>query len=480
MTSINYPTKETFKTLERIKSSSLKLTIVKLKTIKNKKNLLHSFLNSVCKEYQNEKDEMKRMKIVNVFANQVSDYIISDSEEHKNIIYNRIKKISLNSDLNDKFSISLINPDKNIFNAVIVKKNIDEEFVNLNIAYKLFSTKTLEKFKPTSRIFSILNEKLLTDMLNQRFIIKNYEEKIKNMKKELDQDESLKHKIEKLSEIIYYNNDKLNNLEPINYLESLEEKDLINENLLHLFSCMFNINIFICRMWNNDLTVIKEINFSKESHSILLFKYFGKVSLTGMETNVFYETGGIEINGKIMTILNCDEHEKIIKKLRREINCGKEKFLMEKYNNYLDNLEKSEHLDNMETNYDNNISDDNTEFLELDNSDKQLTNINKPIENIKVIEITLEKNNILPDNQYQAPIEDIDIPYFIRDLTDNELRDLYHKFINSETNLEGISRKNLEIQYKNFIHQNNKNISDIIQNLKEKTVKKKYEQNRKI
>ena len=56
---IGYPSKGTDEIYEVINSNLLKMKVIKLRTLKNN-NLVHSFLNSVSKEYQNQKEELKK------------------------------------------------------------------------------------------------------------------------------------------------------------------------------------------------------------------------------------------------------------------------------------------------------------------------------------------------------------------------------------------------------------------------------------
>ena len=581
MSSVNYPSKETLETFDIINSASLKIKVVKLKTIRENRNLIHSFLTSVCKEYQDKREQDHKNSIARVFSNQLSEYIKSDSDEHPNIIYNRFKKVSLDSKLKDKFSINLINSNKSIFHAVIVKKDYDQDYVDLNLAYSLFSKKTMTEFLPTSKYFNIIDEKMIVDMLDQRFVVKNYEEKIKNMRKEIDEDEILEKEIAKLKEIVEYNSSQSHSLDPVNFLELLKDINSKEEIILELLSCVFELNIFICRNWSHDISIIKEIHHSSKSHSIIFFKYSGKISLTGIKSETFYECGGIKIEDKIWTILNYKTHKSIIKKLRENLESGSEKFLMDNYHSYLNNFDNTEHIDKMETNYDSNIdklnSDSNiysdetsdnfsskdekpkntkfskdTRFLKkmesleksiLKGSDRdfedKIDSFKRSIQSITTDPDLSEKDdhtrhtNISSDkiekkmdsvenslfkgsdrdfdkkiNSFKKTIRNIvedntggltetggtdvsyqdensvsyqdensvsyqdenNIPYFIKGFSDEELKDLYHKFINSEADVDSMSRINLEIQYKNYIEREPEDVFTIIQNLKEKTV----------
>jgi len=259
MSSINYPSNGTNDNIEIINSNVLGKKVVKIKTIKDNRNLFHVFLNCSCREYQNEEDIDKKNSICKVFNNQVLNYIKSDSTVSRADIYNKFKQVSLTEEIKNKFSLHLLGKDRNIFKAVMVKKNSDDDFINLNLAYNLFSKKTSEEFLPTSIFFSILNEKLISQMLLQRFTVKNYEERIKNMKIHLEESDITSEDIDKFKEMIDYNNKFCNNLEPLNFIEILKKGNENNELLLNLFSCIFKINIFLCRSWNNDISVIKEI-----------------------------------------------------------------------------------------------------------------------------------------------------------------------------------------------------------------------------
>ena len=419
-----------------------------------------------------------------IFIEQIGEYIKSDSDENPIHIFNKFKKILANSTLKNKFCINLLNDKRDIFEAVIVKKDQEEEFVNLNLAYKLFSEKTKKIFLPTSKFFNMIDEKIILPMVEQRYIIKLYEEKLNNMKKELDTDENIHLEIKKLKEIIDHNKKKEHSLEPLNFLEMLKED---NELMLSLFSHIFNINIFICRSWDNDITVVKEIESKNSQHYIILFKYSGKLSATGINSRTFYETGGIKIQDKIITILNYKNHKSIINKLKENSESGVDTFLLDNYNSYLQQIDHSTDIEKLEEAYERQttkkIRSSENESSENESSENESSE-NESSENESSENESSENEsseNESSENESSSFREetntsfsekkeyyDTEIPYFIKNYTDGELVELYKKFINPHLDINKINRRNLEIQYMNYIEKPQENVLNIIQDLKEK------------
>ena len=454
MSSVNYPTDKSYENISIVNSEIIKAKMVKISTVDNNENLIHSFLNSVYKTYQNEKELEKKNTFCKIFTNQITDYIKSDSEESDEQIYNKFKKSSLESELKDKFSLSLLGKKRSIFNAVIVKKNTDDDFINLNLAYNLFSKKTKDDFLPTSKFFSILNEKFMVDFINQRFLIKYYEEKIKNINNS-ENSEDYMEEVNNLQRIVDHNSNRCNNLEPLNFINILNSEKKDNELLLYLFSLIFKINIFICRSWSNDVTVVKEIQYSHKSPCIVLFKYSGKVSVTGTETSTHYQTGGFMLGeSEITTILNFKNHKTFINRLRENLNSGIEKFLMGKYHSYLGKLGGTVSLEKIDETYDDQIDEEEN----LSSSDEE--------------EVEEEISSEIEEEVLKDEIrEDIEIPYFIKNYSDLELIKLYKLFIDPNPDLNTLTRLAIEIRYKDYLQSEKDNdVSSIIQDLKEKIV----------
>ena len=456
MSSINYPSKETNDHIEIINSAVLKSKVVKIKTIKNNRNLSHAFLNCCCMEYQNEEDTDRKNSISKVFMEQLLNYIKSDSKKSSEEIYDKFKEASFDEELKNKFSIQLLGKDRNIFNAVMVKKNLDNDFINLNLAYNLFSTKTSESFLPTSKFFDLININLIKSILLQRFTVKSYEEKVKNMLEDENKRDITHNDIHKYREIISYNNSFCNNLEPLNFIKILNESKENNELLLNLLSCVFKINIFLCRSWSNDISVLREINYSDDSNFIIIFKYSGKLSMTGIETKTFYESGGLKIKEDIITILNNKNHIKFIKNFRENLGSGMDNFLSEKYNNYLGSLGNLENLNNLEDKYDKEL--EKVKYVVLDNMDNtEDTNVDIKEDKDLLEDEGMESESELTKEEleYYENFRNSNIPYFIRNYTDNEIIKLYKNFINPDVDLNNIDRLNMEIQYTNYLNQDN-------------------------
>ena len=460
MESINYPSESTDEVFDSINSQILKMKVVKLKSLKFN-TLINSFLNACCKEYQDSKSDDHKMVICKDFLDQIRNYIKSDSDENPVHIFNKFKKSLLNSNLKNKFTVNLVGDKKDIFEAVLIKKDPNEDFVNLNLAYKLFSEKTKKEFSPTSKFFNLVDEKIIIPMVEQRYMVKLYEEKLKNMKKELDIDENLDREVKKIKEIIDYHKSKENSLEPHNFLEILEED---NELMLSLLSYIFKINIFICRSWNNDISVLKEINTEESKNFIIIFKYSGRVSLTGIKKSKTYETGGIKIGDKIITILNFKEHSSIIKRLRENLESDLDSFLMRNYHSYLNDIQNSTSIEDLEKKYitrvTKNINPDYEEEEEEEDYEEEE-------ESSSSSESETSEEEYVGEEEYE---EETNIPSFIKNYSDMELFQINKSFVNPYLEKKDFNRRNLEISYANYIKRPEEDVLNIIQDLKEKVL----------
>ena len=100
-------------------------------------------------------------------------------------------------------------------------------------------------------------------------------------------------------------NRKENNLDILSLyntitLEDCEDQDLV----LKLISEIMDINIFLCRGWNSEITVLKDFHKDNKNPYIIIFKGGGKTSITGTKTKKCYESGGIKTKDGIKTLLN--------------------------------------------------------------------------------------------------------------------------------------------------------------------------------
>ena len=129
---------------------------------------------------------------------------------------------------------------------------------------------------------------------------------------------------------------KENSLDPVNFLKIITTNDCSNQDLvLKLFSEILEINIFLCRSWNTEFTIIKEYFKKSEDPYILIFKIEGRVSVTGINKNKIYETGGIKYSKGIKTLLNSEKDKNAINDLKKIYQNNIDSYYMEKYINYL-------------------------------------------------------------------------------------------------------------------------------------------------
>ena len=99
-------------------------------------------------------------------------------------------------------------------------------------------------------------------MIDQRYIAKSYNEKIKKLEELLDEEENMmmERELEKHKELLNFNLNRKNNLSPENMFNIIDSDFCKNEDIiLRLVSCVLKFNIFLCRSWNTEISVIKRI-----------------------------------------------------------------------------------------------------------------------------------------------------------------------------------------------------------------------------
>ena len=84
------------------------------------------------------------------------------------------------------------------------------------------------------------------------------------------------------------------------------------------------VNIFLCRSWNSEISVIKTYERDNFNPYIIIFKIEGKVSYTGIEKSTIYETGGIKYEKGIKTILNPEKDKNAIEDIKKIITPRKD------------------------------------------------------------------------------------------------------------------------------------------------------------
>jgi len=458
MSSVVYPLPENKNLITDIDNNFTMKKIVKIKNIGKDKCSIDSLLMAISKEYQNSEDEDSRQEIIKDFKDQFKDSLTSTSKEPEENVYNKFLAAYEISNNRNNFFLKNPKDSKNIYDLVI-DSYYKEDFYEIKLEYPLFNEDTKKIFSPDSNIFTIIEKEFIRDILDQDFTINFYKEKIQQLKEKLDErdNKKLRKQLTSYEEIIEFNTDPKNNLTFKNLYEAVDSDLCKNEDIiLRIVSCILKFNIFLCRSWNTEISVIKKFFWNKDYPYIILFKLDTPVSLTGVRKEFGYETGGIKSGGEIRTILKPGVDVTTIKDLNKIYDNKIDSYYLEKYQNYLNKLPASVDYNKLEENYEvsedeDSEDEDKTEVSEDEDSEVEETEQERKI---KLLDETFGK----PDLEQEETVEDFDeeedvyIPGFIRGYTDDELRKLLTIFVGSSYN--NVPRKKLEILYKNYINNN--------------------------
>ena len=337
MDSIVYPRDETINIYDDLNSSFTNKNFVKINTLKDNNCVYDSFLMAVHRNYQDKDTDTKRKIIRKEFIHQFKKYLTADSDVTQGEIYSKIFKAFELSEMRNEFEIRSKNNSPNIFDLVIIRK--DREKLS---GYNLFSKNVKKYYSATSNLFHLISLDFMKQIIEQRIVKKIYCEKLKF------EDEKSKE----INEIIDFINMKENSLDPVNFLTIITTNECSNQDMvLKLFSEILEINIFLCRSWNNEFTVLKEYMKKPEDPYIIIFKIEGRVSVTGINKSKIYETGGVKYSKGIKTILNAEKDRNAIEDLKKLSKNNVDSYYMERYVNYLKNIEQQSNLKNIEDYY---------------------------------------------------------------------------------------------------------------------------------
>jgi len=495
MSSVVYPLPGSKEIYTIINSSFSNKKIVKIKNFGTDPCSLDALLMSISKEYQDAYDSEKRDSLVTKFRQEFKNYILAPSKESDTSLFKKIMKAYELSTMKDKFRIKSIGDRKNIYDLIIVKKPNDEDkYLNFRLSYPLFSTETKNTFLPNSNLFSLLDETFLKDMIEQRYITKVYAEKIKKLDELLDEEEDMmkKKEMEVYKEILEFNLNRRNNMSPENLFNIIDSDFCKNEDIiLRLISCVLKFNVFLCRSWNTEMSVVKRMVWDKDYNYIILFKTDTPVSLTGIREDVRYESGGIKSSFGISTILEPGRGKTIISDLNQICNNDIDSYYLDKYLTYLNKLEPNIDMNKIENSYEQEDSstsseeEDSESEMDEERNDEMdqegssvLVDETKPLsENINEEEATQQDKGD-PDMEYVEYTEDRDpvtgnveyteedntyIPAFIRGYTDIELTKLLEIFVDPQGDYKNMSREKLELLYKNYLMSNlDENVDQIM------------------
>ena len=175
-----------------LNSSFTNKKFVKIKNFGNEPCSLDALLMAVSKEYQDAMDAGKRDEISTRFRQEFKNYILAPGKDSDIELMEKIMRAYDMSSMKDKFRLKAVGEMKSIFDLVIIKKPHEgDDYLDLKISYPLFSTETRNLYMANSNLFSLLDETFLKDMIEQRYITKSYNEKIRKLEEMLDEEENM-------------------------------------------------------------------------------------------------------------------------------------------------------------------------------------------------------------------------------------------------------------------------------------------------
>ncbi len=417
MTSIVYPLQITKNVYDIIRSNFTSKQFVKINTLRDNTCIYDSFLLDTYKNYQEEENKDSLRKMRQDFITEFKGYLTADSEISNQTIYNKVFEAYNMIEMKDIYILKPIKDDFDIFDLVIIRKEFSEGSGKIK-GYKLFPDRVKKYFSNVSNFFHLISLDFLKDIIEQRIIRKLHIDKIKKLRLK---DES-SSEADELEEVLEFMDRKENNLDLVSLYESLGLEDCEDQDLvLKILSEMMDINIFLCRGWNSEITVLKDYHKSDENPYIIIFKGDGRTSITGTYTKKYYEAGGIKTKDGIKTLLTSKDKD-IINELRKIMDNDTDSYFLEKYNKYLKKIEQKSNLDNLSRYYDETSDEEEDQEIEQEGIDET-----------------------------EEPVETIEIPGFIRGYTKQELEQLLNIFVNPDYDYTDTDKRDLEIQYKNYL-----------------------------
>lgn len=461
MSSVVYPLDGSKDTYTLLNSSFTNKKFVKIKNFGNEPCSLDALLMAISKEYQDALDVSKRDEISTRFRQEFKNYILSPSKDSDIELMEKIMRAYEMSSMKDKFRLKAVGEMKSLFDLVIIKKPYEgDDYLDLKISYPLFSTETRNLYMANSNLFSLLDETFLKDMIEQRYITKSYNEKIRKLEEILDEEENMmmERELEKHKELLNFNLNRKNNLSPENMFNIIDSDFCKNEDIiLRLVSCVLKFNIFLCRSWNTEISVIKRMVWNKDYNYIILFKTDTPVSLTGMTGSVVYETGGVKISQGVITVIESKKNKVIVNDLNQIFSNDIDAYYVDKYMTYLNKLEPITSVEKIEDNYEEDTSSEDEEEVTSSEDEDGIMSQDDVNKSILLDETIMEGEEedirkIQGGEIYQdEDMSDAYIPAFIRSYSDTELVKLLEIFVGPSGNYQTLPRQKLEILYKNYV-----------------------------
>tara|TARA_R110002126_G_scaffold61680_5_gene159395 strand:+ start:11908 stop:13344 length:1437 start_codon:yes stop_codon:yes gene_type:complete len=461
MSSVVYPLDGSKDTYTLLNSSFTNKKFVKIKNFGNEPCSLDALLMAVSKEYQDALDTSKRDELTTRFRQEFKNYILAPGKDSDIELMEKIMRAYEMSSMKDKFRLKAVGEMKNIFDLVIIKKPYEgDDYLDLKISYPLFSTETRNLYMANSNLFSLLDENFLKDMIDQRYIAKSYNEKIKKLEELLDEEENMmmERELEKHKELLNFNLNRKNNLSPENMFNIIDSDFCKNEDIiLRLVSCVLKFNIFLCRSWNTEISVIKRMIWDKDYNYIILFKTDTPVSLTGMTGSVVYETGGVKISQGVITVIDSSKNKVIVNDLNQIFSNDIDAYYVDKYMTYLNKLEPITSVEKIEDNYEEETSSSSSDEVSSSEEEEDMMSQEEVNKSILLDQTIMEGEEedirkIKSGDIYQE--EDVSnayIPSFIRSYSDMELVKLLEIFVDPSGNYKTLPRQKLELLYKNYV-----------------------------
>jgi hypothetical protein len=461
MSSVVYPLDGSKDTYTLLNSSFTNKKFVKIKNFGNEPCSLDALLMAVSKEYQDALDTSKRDELTTRFRQEFKNYILAPGKDSDIELMEKIMRAYEMSSMKDKFRLKAVGEMKNIFDLVIIKKPYEgDDYLDLKISYPLFSTETRNLYMANSNLFSLLDETFLKDMIDQRYIAKSYNEKIKKLEELLDEEENMmmERELEKHKELLNFNLNRKNNLSPENMFNIIDSDFCKNEDIiLRLVSCVLKFNIFLCRSWNTEISVIKRMIWDKDYNYIILFKTDTPVSLTGMTGSVVYETGGVKISQGVITVIDSSKNKVIVNDLNQIFSNDIDAYYVDKYMTYLNKLEPITSVEKIEDNYEEETSSSSSDEVSSSEEEEDMMSQEEVNKSILLDQTIMEGEEedirkIKSGDIYQE--EDVSnayIPAFIRSYSDMELVKLLEIFVDPSGNYKTLPRQKLELLYKNYV-----------------------------
>ena len=268
----------------------------------------------------------------------------------------------------------------------------------------------------------------------------------------------MERELEKHKELLNFNLNRKNNLSPENMFNIIDSDFCKNEDIiLRLVSCVLKFNIFLCRSWNTEISVIKRMIWDKDYNYIILFKTDTPVSLTGMTGSVVYETGGVKISQGVITVIDSSKNKVIVNDLNQIFSNDIDAYYVDKYMTYLNKLEPITSVEKIEDNYEEETSSEDEDEVSSSEEEEDMMSQEEVNKSILLDQTIMEGEEedirkIKSGDIYQE--EDVSnayIPAFIRSYSDLELVKLLEIFVDPSGNYKTLPRQKLELLYKNYV-----------------------------